>query len=173
MQNLLLEKVEYQISETGLGRWRRFLYPSGAGFEEFTSHRRYFGLPLFHYTRGVCPETGRRKVARGIIAVGRLAVGGIAVGHAAAGGIAVGQLGLGILLGLGQASCGLFALGQFAIGLILALAQFGIGWVVIAQFGLGQYVLAQAGFGHYLWTATGAHPRAVGFFQPLIRLFSG
>ena len=82
MRNLLLEKVEYKIEKTTWGVWRRFVYPNGHYFAEFRSHQTLFGWPLLHYTRGKCPETGRRIVAKGIIAVGRLAVGGLGIGHA-------------------------------------------------------------------------------------------
>src|SRR5438270_1260896 len=121
MKNLLLEDVQYKIDETPRGVWRRFAYPNGELFEEFTSHRRLFGVPLLHYTRGKCPETGRRVVARGIVAVGRLAVGVIAIGHASAGIIALGQLAPGVLLGLGQAATGVDAPGQLAVAAPLGL----------------------------------------------------
>ncbi|HEX8202856.1 MAG TPA: hypothetical protein VF590_20435, partial [Isosphaeraceae bacterium] len=123
VRNLLLDKVEYKIDETPLGVWRRFLYPSGELFEEFTAHRRYLGLPLVHYTRGRCPETGKRIVARGIIAIGRLALGVVAIGHASAGLAAIGQLGLGLVFGLGQATTGLIALGQLALGGLVGVGQ--------------------------------------------------
>src|SRR5262249_1143478 len=92
MKNLLLEPIEDQVEETRRGVWRRYLYPTGQLFEEFTSHRRVFGLPLLHFTRGKSPETGKRITARGFIAIGRFAVGVIAIGHVAAGLLAVGQL---------------------------------------------------------------------------------
>src|SRR5256885_1818581 len=104
MKNQLLAEVEYKIDETPRGVWRRFLYPDGQLFEEFVSHRWVGGLPLLHYTRGRCPETGRRVVARGVVAIGRLAVGVVAIGHASAGVIAIGQLAVGLLFGLGQAA---------------------------------------------------------------------
>ncbi len=72
MNNRLLEKVEYQIVKIRIGVWRRHLAPSGAYFAEFRSHGQVFGLPLLHYTRGIRPDTGRRIVAKGVVAVGRL-----------------------------------------------------------------------------------------------------
>ena len=90
MQNVLLERVEYQTETTHFGTWRCYLYPTGVYFAEFKSHSTFLGLPLVHYTRGICPETGKRIVAKGVIAIGRLATGILAVG----------QLGLGLLLGL-------------------------------------------------------------------------
>ena len=60
MKNLLLENVEYKIETTNFGVWRRFVYPTGAYFAEFKSHAAFWGLPLLHYTRGKCPETGKQ-----------------------------------------------------------------------------------------------------------------
>jgi hypothetical protein len=168
VRNLLLEDIEYQIDETSFGVWRRFLYPEGALFEEFTSHRRVLGLPLVHYTRGRCPETGKRVIARGIIAIGRLAFGVVAIGHASMGLIAVGQMALGLLLGLGQASTGLFALGQLAIGGVVGIGQIATGCVAIGQVALGWYVLAQVGVGQYVWDTAGVSPEAERFFRSLL-----
>ena len=165
MPNLLLEKIDYHHQTTRFGVWRRYLYPNGAYFAEFTSHRHLLGLPMFHYTNGICPETGGRIIAKGIIAIGRVAVGGIAVGHAAAGLIAIGKLGVGLIFDLGQASTGLLAVGQLAVGGLIGIGQFATGYVAIAQIGIGEYVLAQLGFGKYIWTPKYADPTAVEFFQ--------
>jgi hypothetical protein len=164
----LLERIEYQVEETKLGMWRRFLYPGGELFEEFTSHRKVAGLPLLHFTRGKNPETGKRIVAKGVIAVGRKAVGVLAVGQAALGVIALGQLALGLLLGLGQASWGLVALGQLAIGGVFGFGQIVTGAVAIGQVGLGKYVLAQLGYGEHVWDTRGISPAAREFFRWLI-----
>ncbi len=142
MRNLLLEPVEYKIDETRRGVWRRYVYPTGELFEEFTSHRRMFGMPWLHYTRGRCPETGKRIVAKGVIAIGRLAVGILALGQASAGVIAIGQAGFGLLFGLGQMSTGLFALGQVAIALAIGVGQCATGYVAVGQMTAGCYVLA-------------------------------
>ncbi len=75
VSNLLLADVAYDITETRRGRWRRYLYPSGQLFEEFVSHAQVFGMPVLHFTRGKCPETGKRIVAKGLIAIGRMAFG--------------------------------------------------------------------------------------------------
>ena len=168
MQNLLLEKVEYKIEETRFGVWRRFVYSSGAYFAEFKSHTTWMGLPLLHYTRGKCPETGRRIIARGVIGVGRLATGIVAIGQASFGLIAIGQLGLGLLLGLGQGSTGLFAIGQLAGGLLFGLGQLATGWVAIGQFGYGKYVLAQMGYGDHVWSLKQKDPVAIQFFRLLL-----
>ena len=169
MENLLFEKIEYKFDETPRGVWRRFVYPNGQLFEEFVSHRRVGDLPLLHYTYGKCPETGRRVVARGVVAIGRLAVGVIAIGHASVGLIAVGQLAVGLLFGLGQAATGMVAIGQLALAGIFGLGQFATGFVAIGQFGLGRYVLAQLGLGEHVWDMRGASPVAQQFFRAMLQ----
>ncbi len=167
MDNLLLEKVEYKVEQTRWGVWRRFVYPNGKYFAEFKSHNTLFGLPLLHYTRGICPETGRRIVAKGVVAVGRLALGILALGHAAAGVVALGQLGLGVLLGLGQGATGVVAVGQLALGVQFGLGQFATGVVAIDQMAVGKYVLCQLGYGDHVWRVGRADPEAVRFFKQL------
>jgi hypothetical protein len=171
LKNLLLENVEYKIETTNFGVWRRFLYPNGAYFAEFKSHAAFLGLPLFHYTRGKCPETGKRVVAKGVLAVGRLAMGILAIGHASFGIIAIGQLGLGLLLGLGPGATGLYAIGQFVVGLMFGLGQIATGEITIGQLAYGKYVLAQAGYGDYVWSMKRADPEAVTFFKSLLARF--
>ena len=172
MKNLLLGEVDYKIEKTNHGTWRSYLYPSGEYFSEFISHKRMLGLPLIHYTRGKCPETGRRIVAKGIIAVGRLAAGILAIGHASFGVVAVGQLALGLLIGLGQASSGMYALGQLAIGFYFGVGQIATGVTAIGQIAIGKYVLAQIGIGTYVWTQKTADPEAVEYFRLLLQKVS-
>jgi hypothetical protein len=169
-RNMLLTEVDYQFEKTALGVWRRYLYPSGMLFEEFVSHRKLLGLPVLHYTRGICPETGKRIVAKGVIAIGKLAFGILAIGHASMGVIAIGQLAVGLLFGLGQASTGVFALGQLVLVLAFGIGQLAIGDIVIAQFGLGQYVLAQLGYGMHVWDIRGASPEAEQLFRAVLPL---
>ncbi len=168
MSNLLLADIEYKLAETRFGHWRRFVYPDGQLFEEFVSHRSMFGWPLLHFTSGKCPETGKRIVAKGVIAVGRLAIGVLAIGQASAGLVAIGQLGLGIAFGLGQACTGILALGQLAIASTFAIGQFAVGYAAIGQLAMGKYVLAQFGMGDFVWDMRGQAPQAVQFFQSLL-----
>jgi hypothetical protein len=171
MRNLLLEPVDYKIVETSSGTWREFLHQNGDYFAEFRSHAEILGVPLLHYTRGKSPETGRRVVARGVIAVGRFAIGIVGIGQVSAGVIAFGQVGLGLLLGLGQATTGVVAVGQLAIGALFGLGQISTGFVAIGQFGLGHYVLAQKGFGTHVWDTTQTSPTAQSFFSSLVSRF--
>ncbi len=167
MNNRLNQKIDYKIETTGLGRWRRYLYPNGQSFSEFRSHAEFLGWPVLHYTYGICPETGRRVVAKGVVAMGRLAVGGLAIGHASLGIIAIGQLGLGLLLGLAQLATGYYALGQAALAVQFGIGQLATGETAIGQIAFGQYVLAQIGWGEYVWQQESADPMAVEYFKGL------
>jgi len=173
MPNILLEETEYKIDRTSFGTWRRYGYIDGSGYHEFTSHSKLFGLSLVHYTWGRNPETGRRKCARGIIAVGRFACGVIAIGQFSIGVVAIGHMSIGILLGLGQLATGIWAVGQMAIGFVFGLGQFATGYVAIGQFAYGKYVLAQLGSGKFIWTMNRSDWQAVEFFKhlPIVRDF--
>ena len=166
--NLLLADVEYELPKPGGVAWRRYLYPNGQLFEEFVSHAQLFGVPVLHFTRGKCPETGKRIVAKGVIAIGRMALGILAIGQASCGVIAVGQLSIGLLFGLGQACTGIFALGQFAVATALGVGQFATGYAAIGQIAYGKYVLAQVGFGEFVWDVRGVSADAVKFFQSFL-----
>lgn len=167
MPNMLLDTIEYKYEETKWGTWRRHYAGTGEYFAEFRSHATLLGLPWLHFTRGKCPETGKRIVAKGVIAVGRLAFGIVAIGHASLGLIAVGQLALGVLFGLGQACTGVAALGQLAAGLSFGIGQVATGNTAVGQVGIGEYVLAQIGFGDHVWSTQKADPEAVAYFRDL------
>jgi hypothetical protein len=167
-RNLLLEKIEYQVTRTGSGVWRRFLWPTGELFEEYRSDRTLLGLPLLHLTRGRSPETGRRVTARGFVAIGRRAVGVVAIGQAAAGVVALGQASAGLLVAVGQAALAPVAIGQLAVGLLFGLGQAATGEIAVGQFALGQYVLAQVGLGAHVWDTRGADPAAQELFRALL-----
>jgi hypothetical protein len=170
-ENLLFKEIEYQWEETLLGTWRRYVYPEGSLFAEFKSHGYFGPMPILHYTYGKCPETGRRIVAHGFIAVGRLARGVVAIGHASIGIIAIGQLAIGLGFGLGQAATGVLAIGQLGLAAYFGFGQVATGHIAIGQIALGGYVLAQYGIGTYVWdTAHGANDTARAFFTPMLRL---
>ena len=166
--NLLHKEVKYQVTKTDFGTWRRYLYSTGALFEEFTSHTRIIGLPLLHFTRGKNPETGKRVVAKGIVAVGRIAAGVLAIGQASFGLIAIGQLAIGLGFGLGQLSSGVIAIGQGALGLQFGLGQFTTGFGAIGQIAFGRFVLAQKGYGEKVWSVDRSDPEALEYFNDLV-----
>jgi hypothetical protein len=169
--NMLLKEIEYQWEETALGTWRRYVYPNGSLFSEFKSHGHFGPMPILHYTFGKCPETGRRIVAHGFIAIGRLARGVIAIGHASVGIIAFGQLAIGLVFGLGQACTGALAIGQVALGVLFGFGQVATGYVAIGQIAIGTYALAQFGVGTHVWdTVHGVSDGAKQFFGPWLRM---
>lgn len=165
---MLLERVEYKVEETRLGVWRSFASEHGAYFREFVSHRRLWGLPVLHYTQGICPETGGRRCAKGIVAIGRKAIGVLAIGQLAMGVVAIGQLGIGVLFGLGQGTTGIVAIGQAALGLAFGLGQFATGFIAIGQMAAGSYVFAYRGVGRHVWDMLRSDPEAQGFFKSFI-----
>jgi hypothetical protein len=167
-RNLLLEQIDYLVEETEWGRWRRFVYTDGSRFAEFTSHSSWAGMPLVHYTYGKCPETGKRIVTRGVIAVGRIARGFIAIGQLTTGIVALGQLSIGLALGIGQATIGCIAIGQGALGMLFAAGQFAAADVAIGQMSIGTYVLAQIGWGDHVVDMRTVDPAAKDFFLGLI-----
>ena len=141
--NLLLRDIEYKLLRTSFGVWHSFMYDDGKTYHEFTSHSTLAGVPLLHYTSGICPETGGRKVAKGIVAIGRMAVGMVAIGQASLGMIGIGQATLGFGVGIGQLAVGGAALGQAAIGCAFGLGQLALGFTAIGQFAIGVNVLGQ------------------------------
>jgi hypothetical protein len=73
---------------------------------DYRSKTTLFGLPLVHVATGMDPATGRKRVAKGIMAIGDIAQGGIAFGGIAVGGIAVGGLAMGVFAFGGRAERG-------------------------------------------------------------------
>jgi hypothetical protein len=173
MPNTFLEKIEYKVEGTAMGTWKRYGYENGTSFHEFKSHAKWLGLPLIHYTYGRNPETGRRVVAKGVIAIGRIACGVIAIGQMSIGLLSIGQLAIGFLFGLGQVSTGLATIGQVAIGVYFGLGQVAVGHVAIGQLAYGKYVLAQVGFGENVLSITRRDEPAFEFFKsfPVIKNF--
>jgi hypothetical protein len=167
-RNLLLEQIDYLVEETAWGRWRRFVYPDGNRFAEFTSHHSWAGLPLVHYTYGRCPETGKRIAAKGVIAVGRIARGIVAIGQVAIGLVAVGQFSIGLVFGFGQVAIGCVVLGQGALGMLFAAGQFAVAYIAIGQFAAGTYALAQMAWGDHVVDMRTVDPAAKDFFLGLI-----
>src|SRR6185369_16428719 len=86
---------------------------------EYRSKATLFGLPVFHMAFGPDPKTGRRRVARGIIAMGDHARGVVAFGGLAMGVFAFGGFGVGLVTFSGLA-LGLISIGGLAIGLLFA-----------------------------------------------------
>jgi hypothetical protein len=122
---------------------------------EYRSQATLGGLPLVHVAMGLDPATGRKRIAKGIIAIGDVAVGVLALGGVAFGGIAVGGCAIGLL-----------ALGGGAIGLLLALGGGAIGYIALGGGAIGYYALGGGAFGpHALSGGNWQDPEAIAFFK--------
>jgi len=120
---------------------------------EHKSPRTLFGLPLVHIAFGVDPRTGKRRVAKGIIAIGDAAIGVVSCGSVAAGGVCFGGASVG-LLSFGGAAVGLLgALGGAAVGGtawggmaagIVALGGFAAGWFAYGGQAVGVAVMSSS-----------------------------
>jgi hypothetical protein len=132
---------------------------------EYRSQATLFGWPLLHVAMGVDPATGRKRSARGIIALGNSARGVIAFGDTAVGVIACGIFGYG-LVSLSVVAVGVISIGSVAVGLWwavggLALAPVAVGGLVIGYYACGQVVV-----GKYMMGPHVNNPIAGAFFNP-------
>ena len=130
---------------------------SSTGFE-WKSSRTYGGYPLVHIAFGK-DSRGKRRVAKGIVAIGQFALGLITVA----------QFGVGLLFGFGQFLIGGVVLAQFAGALVLGVGQIATGYVAIGQVVLAYYGLenrpGEIPLDH---VATGRRSRAI--FPVLVEL---
>jgi hypothetical protein len=137
--------------------------PRGLGVD-YSSSFTFLGLPLVSIATGIDPETGRKRVAKGVIAIGDLAVGFVAIGGAAFGGIALGGAAVGFI-GIGGAAVGiLLALGGAAFGGV-ALGGTAVGLVAIGGGAVGYYALGGWAFGEWALGGNVRDAEAVEFFR--------
>ena len=93
----------------------------GEGFE-WRTQGSWLGVPIVHIAFGM-DESGRARVAKGVVAIGQRAVGGIAVGIVATGFLAIGVVSVGLFSAgvvalAGAGACGVNAFAPFAIGVV-------------------------------------------------------
>jgi hypothetical protein len=128
--------------------------PFGYGYE-YRSKETLFGWPLVHIATGIDPSTGRKRIAKGIIAIGDVAIGGVAIGGCAMGGFALGGLALGLV-----------TLGGMSIALLLAVGGGAISTgVAIGGGALGYYALGGGAIGPHALGSNWQDPDAVEFFS--------
>jgi hypothetical protein len=142
----------------GRSNWKTTGYAYGYGWGwgyEYISKLKFFGLPLVHIAQGIDMNTGRPRVARGIIAVGNIAIGIIAIGGLCFGGFAFGGMGLGLFVIAGIAA-GVLAFGGMAFGIYIAVG----GIAVSAMYAMGGLAVAP-----HAISSMGADPEAVRFFE--------
>jgi tRNA A-37 threonylcarbamoyl transferase component Bud32 len=132
------------------------------GFYEYRSPRQFLGWPLVHIARGIDPQTGRKRVARGIIAIGDIAVGGLfAMGGCAVGPIALGGLACGLYT-LGGVSLGLLlALGGCALGIGVSVGGLALGTLAFGGAAVGYYAFGGGALGVHAWGGNARDPAAV------------
>ena len=87
---------------------------------EYRSKEEINGLPLIHINLGTNPDTGRPRVAKGVVAIGNIAFGVVSIGAAAFGVVTLAAFGLGIV-SLASVAIGIIALGAVALGYEVAL----------------------------------------------------
>ncbi len=131
---------------------------------DYRSKKEWFGLPLLHVTSGPDPETGKERLAKGIVAIGGRAKGVLAIGGVASGGIAIGGVTTGVV-SLGGLAMGLFSLGGLALGLVGALGGMAVAPVAIGGGALGYYSFAGAAYGAHPLGGNADDPQARAFFR--------
>jgi eukaryotic-like serine/threonine-protein kinase len=133
------------------------------GFE-YRSRATLFGLPLVHVTSGINVATGKRHVAKGIIAIGEVAKGFIAFGGLAIGVFSFGGASIGIV------ACGGFALGLcsfagIAVALVMAFGGFSFAPIALGGFAFGYYAWGGAVFAVHAIGSNARDPLARDFFR--------
>ncbi len=104
----------------------------GTGFE-WKSDATFLGYPLIHIATGR-DAMGKRRVAKGVIAIGQYAVGGITIA----------QFGIGLVFGFGQFMLAPVAISQFAGTILFGAGQLAVGYIAIGQFAAGEPGLQHA-----------------------------
>lgn len=133
---------------------------------EYRSQATIFGLPLVHVATGRDPATGRKRVAKGIIAVGNIAVGFLAIGGVAVGGITVGGVSLGVL-SLGGLSIGvLLALGGCALSAGLSAGGLAVSAIAFGGMAVGYFAIGGGVAGMHTQSSAGADPAVTQLLTP-------
>ncbi len=125
---------------------------------EYRSKRTMRGIPLIHvvWGPGLNWQTGKPRVAKGIIAVGPIAVGVLAFGGLAFGAVCFGGLAL-----------GLAALGGAAIGLGFAGGGMAVAFVAVGGCAVGYYAIGGAAFGMHVLSGSHQDATLMDFFKRL------
>jgi hypothetical protein len=139
---------------------------------EYRTKTTWFGWPLLHVAVGVNPATGRKRSARGIIAVGTAPRGIIAFGDEAVGVIACGIFGFGVV-SFSVIAVGIFACGSVAAGLVFAMGGMAIAPVAMGGLTFGWFASGAMAWGKHALTPTIHDSAADKFFNPHVWKFVG
>ena len=132
--------------------------------KEYRSKATLFGLPLLHVALGFDPATGKKRIAKGIFAIGDVAIGVVAMGGVAMGGLCFGGCALG-LFGCGGMAAALLAVGGVALG-GFAFGGMAVGGVALGGVALGFYAYGGLGLGAHMLTSNSQDPTGIAFFDP-------
>jgi predicted Ser/Thr protein kinase len=132
--------------------------------KEYISSRKIFGWPLLHVAMGYDPATGKKRIAKGIFAVGDVAIGVVAMGGTAIGGLCLGGLTLGVF-GFGGLSFALIAIGGCAVG-ACAFGGFAAGIIALGGVSVGVYSYGGLGWGLHILAGNRQDPEGIAFFEP-------
>jgi hypothetical protein len=134
----------------------------------WTSTARFLEYPLISVAVGPDPAAHEaRGHARAVIAIGDIATGLVALGGIARGGIALGGLAMGGIA-LGGCAIGLVGFGGLALA-YLAVGGLAIGYAAVGGLAVGVYAMGGAVFGKYVIGPLHRDPRAVEFFERVLR----
>jgi hypothetical protein len=150
-------------SITGIFEKLPFNVQQAFGYE-YRSKAHLFGLPLVHIAMGVDLRTGKKKVAKGVIAIGDIAKGIFAFGGLAMGVVSFGGLSLG-LISIGGLALGGLSLGGCAVACVLAYGGLAIGPIAFGGLAVGYYAIGGSAWGHYAASGRRGSPEAVRFFH--------
>lgn len=137
----------------------------------YRSRRTLLGLPLLHVATGVDPVTGKRRIARGIVAIGDHAQGVFAFGGVAVGGVSFGGVSLG-LFSYGGLALGLLVHGGLGIGALASFAGLALAPIALGGSALGWYAYGGAAWGRHVNSPSRHDPAAVDFFGTWAREFT-
>jgi|GEM_PF-943701 len=136
------------------------------GFE-YKTKTEWFGLPLLHIAYGMDLQTGKTRVAMGIVAIGNVAKGVIAFGGAAYGGIAFGGFAVGVVA-IAGCGIGLVSFAGLAIALIAAYGGLAVAPLALGGFAAGYYACGGAAFGAHAVGGNANDPEARRIFGGLM-----
>jgi len=146
----LFEKLPYNVQQA-------FGY-------EYRSKTEVFGLPLVHIAMGVDLRTGKKRVAKGVLAIGDIARGVIALGGLATGVVAFGGLSIGVI-SIGGLAVGAASLGGFALALIFAYGGVALAPIAVGGLAIGYYAAGGAAWGPHTTSGRGRDREAHEFFR--------
>jgi tRNA A-37 threonylcarbamoyl transferase component Bud32 len=143
--------------------------PAGPGYRinsgvDYRSKATLWGLPLLHVTSGIDPQTGRVRVAKGIIAIGDRAKGVVAFGGLAMGGFAFGGMAIGVFA-FGGGALGLVSVGGGVIALLAAIGGGAIAPIALGGGAIGYLAFGGGAIGVHVMDAATRDPLAMQFFH--------